>query len=64
MQIVNYKNIDSDPRKISANGKILMEIVQRNGPIIVNSTIKCFGAIARVRKTNIYDEKSIIDFIF
>ena len=41
-----------------------MKIVQRNGPIIVNSTSKCFGAIARVRKTNIYHEKSIIDFLF
>ena len=58
------KNIASDPRKISANGQILIEIVQINGPIIVNSTSKCFGAIARVRKTNIYHEKSIIDFLF
>ena len=59
---IGSENIASDPHKISANGQILMEIVHRNGLIIVNSTSKCIGAITRVRKTTVSEEKSAIDF--
>ena len=51
-----------DPNQISANGKILMDIVRRNGLIVVNSTSKCFGTITRTRKTTLSDEKSVLDY--
>ena len=49
---IGTKYILSDPHQISANGQLLMDIVHRNGLIVVNSTSKCFGTITRVRKTN------------
>ena len=59
---IGLENILSDPNNISANGHILMEIVNRNGLIVVNSTSKCFGTITRRRKTKISEEKSVIDY--
>ena len=59
---IGLENILSDPNNISANGHILMEIVNRNGLIVVNSTSKCFGTITRRIKTKISEEKSVIDY--
>ena len=59
---VGKENISQDPNNISANGQMLMDIVNRNGLIIVNSTSKCFGTITRVRKTSLSEEKSVIDY--
>ena len=56
------EHILSDPHQISANGQLLSDIVHRNGLIVVNSTSKCFGTITRIRKTNISEEKSVIDY--
>ena len=33
-----------------ANGRMLMDIVDRNGLIVVNTTNKCIGTITRIRK--------------
>ena len=59
---IGMENISLDPNHISANGRILMEIVVRNGLIVVNSTGKCFGTITRIRKTTHSEEKSVIDY--
>ena len=39
-----------------------MDIVNRNGLIVVNSTNKCFGTITRLRRTTFSEEKSVIDY--
>ena len=59
---ITMENLASDPHHISGNGQLLMEVVNRNSLIVVNSTSKCFGTITRLRKTKHSDEKSAIDF--
>ena len=59
---IGMENISGDPHHISANGQLLMNIVRRNGLIVVNSTEKCGGLITRVRNTKISEEKSILDY--
>ena len=59
---IGMENLSSDPHHISANGQMLMDVVNRNDLIIVNSTSKCIGTITRLRKTKTSDEKSVIDF--
>lgn len=59
---IGMENIALDPHHISANGKMLMDVVKRNGLIVVNSTSKCFGTITRIRKTKLLEEKSVIDY--
>ena len=59
---IGMDNMSSDPHHISANGQMLMDVVNRNGLIIVNATSKCFGTITRLRKTKNSEEKSAIDF--
>ena len=59
---IGMENILSDPNHISSNGQLLMDIVERNGLIVVNSTDKCIGTITRVRKTDILEEKSVLDY--
>ena len=59
---VGMENISTDPHHISANGQLLMDIVNRNELIVVNSTSKCFGTITRLRRTKISEEKSVIDY--
>ena len=59
---IGMENILMDPHHISANGQILMDIVHRNGLIVINSTSKCYGTITRIRKTKKLEEKSIIDY--
>ena len=59
---IGMENIPSDPHHISANGQMLMDIVKRNGLIVVNSTNKCSGVITRIRKTLMLEEKSVLDY--
>ena len=59
---IGMENNALDPHHISANGQILMDIVNRNGLIVVNTTEKCTGTITRVRKTKILEEQSAIDY--
>ena len=55
--------IKEDPNeKMSANGKLLFDILQSEDLILVNSTEKCQGTITRYRKTTKGIERSAIDF--
>ena len=40
---IGMENLKSDPNHISANGQLLMELVNRNRLIVVNSSSKCTG---------------------
>ena len=59
---IGMENLNSDPNNMSPNGQLLMEIVNRNNLIVVNSTSKCSGIITRIRKTSISEEKSVLDY--
>ena len=54
--------IRNDPHEISANGKLLLSIVERNNLVIVNATNKCFGTITRMKKVKNIIEKSVLDY--
>lgn len=55
--------INLDPHKISENGKILYEIMERQNLVAVNSMELCNGVITRHRDTINGEEKSAIDFV-
>mgnify|MGYP003318525532 CR=1 FL=1 len=56
--------IPNDPsKKMSKNGKILWEMVERRGLTVVNGTDKCNGVITRMRETVDGVEESVIDFL-
>ena len=59
---IGMENIIDDPNHISPNGQILLDIVERNDLIILNCTEKCIGTITRVRKSQVLDEKSVLDY--
>ena len=59
---IGMENLLFDPNHISSNGRILMDIVNRNGLIVVNSTNKYTGTITRRRITKNSEEKSAIDY--
>ena len=54
--------IPGDDKPQSKNGKLLANVVDENGLIVVNGTDKCFGLITRYRKTINSVEESVIDF--
>ena len=54
--------IVGDPHDISANGKLLGEIITRQNLVVVNSTEKCQGLITRYKKTVNGEEKSVLDY--
>ena len=56
--------VENDPHVMSANGKILEGIVQRNGLIVANGLKgKSEGVITRQRSTVQGVEKSVIDYV-
>ena len=56
--------IANDPHSQSENGKILWDIICRNGLIVVNGMLeKCKGSITRRRETVNGVEQSIIDHV-
>ena len=55
--------IKGDPHDATNNGKILLEITERQNMTIVNSLTECKGVITRERTAGGKVEKSIIDFI-
>ena len=56
--------VENDPHPMSANGKILEGILQRNELIVANSVKgKSEGVITRQRTTVQGIEKSVIDFV-
>jgi hypothetical protein len=57
----NY--IENDPHKMSANGKILADIIERHVLIVANGSKNCIGLITRQRSTARRTEKSCIDLM-
>ena len=55
--------IQGDPHPMSKNGRILIDLVQRQGFHIANSDAKCRGVITRERIFETKVEKSVIDYI-
>ena len=54
--------IKGDPYEMSANGKLLISLIERQDLVIINGTDKCFGLITRMRKKGNTVEKSILDY--
>ena len=55
--------IVNDPNKMSENGTILADMLQRQNMIVLNANDKCHGVITRHRKTVHGDEMSVLDYI-
>ena len=55
--------LKGDPHKISNNGKVLLDIIERQNLIITNSLDICKGTITRERIFENKTEQSIIDYI-
>ena len=60
---VGKEEIPNDPNEASKNGKLLIEMVKRQGLTIANTLNKCKGIITRERKNKDKVEKSILDYI-
>ena len=54
--------IQGDLHQMSANGKLLMSLIERHNLVVINGTDKCTGVITRMRKKGGLVEKSTIDF--
>ena len=55
--------INGDPNQMSNNGKLLWDIMERRGCIVVNATDKCHGTITRSRLKAGKKEESILDYV-
>jgi hypothetical protein len=55
--------IPGDPHKMSPNGKLLEDIIERQNLIVVNASEKAKGKITRKRTTTNKVEESIIDVV-
>ena len=60
---VGYEVIRNDPNQLSNNGRVLLELVERQQLSILNANELCEGVITRHRKTVIGEEKSVIDYV-
>ena len=60
---IGKENIKDDPHDTTANGKILLDLVERQNLTIVNTLEKCSGVITRERITTTNVEKSVIDYV-
>ena len=60
---VGKNTIRDDPNHISGNGKIMMDIIERQKLVIANSEEMCKGLITREREVEKKVERSIIDYI-
>ena len=54
--------INGDPNEISANGRLLLDLINRKSLVIVNSTDKCKGVITRMRVKGGKTERSVLDY--
>ena len=54
--------IEGDPHKMSPNGELLFDIIERNNLMVCNASDKCTGLITRQRSTSRSKEESIIDY--
>ena len=57
------ENIENDPHDVTHNGKLLLDIVQRNNLTIANTMDICEGVIARERITRTRIERSVLDYV-
>ena len=55
--------VKGDPHKMSGNGKLMQDLLERQDLIVVNSLDICKGTITRERVTENMSEKSVIDYI-
>ena len=55
--------IKGDPHESTPNGKLLLEMVDRNNLVVANSLDICKGVITRERITKESVEQSVIDYI-
>ena len=56
--------INNDPNDISSNGQILLNMLNRQGMFLGNSSRKCTGTITRERRLNSGSlERSVIDYV-
>ena len=55
--------IPNDSHKMSPNGRILGDIVERHVLIVANGSEKCTGLVTRQRNTTTRTEKSCIDLL-
>ena len=60
---VGTKHIKKDPNQMSDNGRIMMDIIERQDLELANTNEKCFGTITRERVFEDKIEKSVIDFM-
>ena len=55
--------LKNDPNEQSNNGKILLEMVERQGLVIANTLDKCKGLITRERKAGDNLERAVLDYL-
>ena len=55
--------IKGDPNTISANGRILQDILERRECVVVNASDKCTGTITRSRMKGGSKEESVLDYV-
>ena len=60
---IGKENLKNDPNNETANGRILLDVVERQNLTIVNTLDLCKGLTTRERKTNVRVEKSVIDYV-
>ena len=59
---IGFQNFPRDPHPESQNGKLLMNVINENNLIIVNTLDICEGLITRKRTVLNRTEESIIDY--
>ena len=60
---IGMENLNNDPNNISANGKILIDVVERQKLVIANTLEVCKGVVTRERITKNTVERSVIDYV-
>ena len=60
---IGKENLKGDPNNSSANGRLLLDVVERQNLTIVNTLDICKGVITRERVTSATVEKSVIDYV-
>ena len=60
---VGMENIKGDPNKATPNGKLMLDVIERQNLTIANTLDLCKGTITRERATKVGVEKSVIDYV-
>ena len=60
---IGKKHVKNDPNDDTHNGRILIDVVERQKLVIVNTMELCKGVITRERITATNTERSVIDYI-